>query len=76
MTLVDLRCEGSLHGRLDPDKLVLDVKCRSCSSKLKREVHHRWRLQDLADLVRRGEVAGIVGPSDPQFVHWRVTGSS
>lgn len=74
MTLVDLRCEGSLHGRFDPDRMLIDVKCRSCSSKLKKEVHHRWRLVDLAEQVKRGELAGVCGPEDPQFVHWRVTG--
>ena len=73
--MLDLRCANALHARLDPEQEELDIKCRDCSRKFNRPIHHRWRLREVFESYQRGEVVGICGPSDPRFVHWRVTGS-
>ncbi len=73
--MIDLRCVNALHARFDPERQELDIKCRNCTRQLGRPIHHRWTLPELVAAYERGEVAGVCGPSDPRFVHWRVTGS-
>lgn len=72
--MIELRCANSLHAKYDPETETLEVKCRYCSHQLKQPVYHRWRLPELIEQVNRGEVTGVCAPTDPQFVHWRVTG--
>ncbi len=73
--MLELRCQRTLHAHFNPETLLLEVKCKDCSRKHQQPVFHRWRLADVIDHWQRGEVVGICGPSDPRFVHWRVTGS-
>lgn len=72
--MIDMRCANALHGRLDVDTMELDIKCRHCSREHGKPVHHRWNLIDVADMVKRGDMVGICEPTDPRFVHWKVTG--
>jgi hypothetical protein len=73
--MVDIRCSNALHARFNPDTFELDVKCRDCTRAQKRPIYHRVPLLDVAEMVKRGEVVGICEPTDPRFVHWKVTGS-
>lgn len=73
--MLDIRCANALHFRFDPETMEADVKCRDCSRKFGRPMHHRVLFREVIDAYQRGEVVGVCDPSDPRFVHWRVTGS-
>ena len=70
--MIDCRCESHLHFRFDPERTMVSIKCRWCSSKYQRPVFHSWPLLEIADRVRRGEVVGTCEPESPRFVHWLV----
>lgn len=64
--MIDLRCDNALHGRWDPVRKLLEVKCGRCSRKAGQPVFHYY---PLASLV----IMPIDPPVEPVFVHWRVT---
>jgi hypothetical protein len=70
--MIELRCNKVLHAKLDPDTLLLEIKCKDCSRAYKQPIFHRWRLADVIEQAHNGEVVGICGPTDPLMVHWRV----
>ncbi len=70
--MIELRCGRSLHAKFDPDRDVLEVKCRPCSRDAGRPVFHEWPIAEVLDRYHRGEISGVCGPSTPKFVHWRV----
>ena len=71
--VLDLRCENALHGRLNPDRMILSVKCRKCSSDAHYPVYHHWPLREIVERYLRGDLNGVCAPEEERFVHWRVT---
>lgn len=71
--LVELRCDQHLHLKLDPVREVVEVKCAQCSKDQKRPVYHRWPLREILERYRAGDVNGSCQPTEPEFVHWRVS---
>lgn len=73
--MTDIRCVNTLHFRFDPETGDADIKCRQCTQKMGRPIHHRVNLVEVMDAYKRGETFGLCGPASPRFVHWRVTGN-
>ena len=71
--MIELRCDHALHGKLNPERLVLSVKCKSCTRAMGRPVYHHWLIEDILAQYQRGEIGGVCPPTESRFVHWRVT---
>lgn len=72
MSVLELRCENALHGKLDPDGESLEIKCRQCTHKHGYPVMHIWPVAEIVERARRGELSGVCSPAEPRFVHWVV----
>lgn len=70
--VLELRCENNLHGKLDPERELLEIKCRWCTRVHGRPVFHRWPLREIIDRYDRGELNGVCQPQEPLLVHWVV----
>lgn len=69
---IELRCDTELHGKLNPDRAVVSIKCKGCSRAAGRPVFHHFPITDIIARHQRGDVTGVVRPEDPHFVHWIV----
>jgi hypothetical protein len=66
--MIDLRCDNALHGRLDPVRKLLEVKCGKCSKKSGKDVFHYFPL----DMLVIGPIEQQREEPRPVFVRWRV----